>query len=170
MINRAAAFYYFNKGSKVQTMIHKLKYKGRKDVGIRIGEIYGKELAKASAFSSTDLIIPVPLHPKRQRKRGYNQSECFANGLAMSMNVRVNTTALIRTVASQTQTKKSRISRWDNVSEIFEVKKPEELTGKNILLVDDVMTTGATLEACAMRILAVPGTNICIATIACALK
>ncbi|MEI6765282.1 MAG: phosphoribosyltransferase family protein [Bacteroidota bacterium] len=170
IINRAAAFYYFNKGNKVQTMIHKLKYKGRKDVGMRIGEIYGKELAKAPSFSSADLIIPVPLHPKRQRKRGYNQSECFANGLALSMNAKVNTTALIRTVASQTQTKKSRMSRWDNVSEIFEVKRPEELAGKNILLVDDVMTTGATLEACAMRILTVPGTKICIATIACAIK
>lgn len=169
-IERAASFFYFNKGSKVQTAIHKLKYKGHREVGLRFGELYGKELQKVPAFETVALIVPVPLHPKRKRKRGYNQSECFAEGLAMTMNATINTKALIRTVASQTQTKKSRMSRWDNVSEIFEVKRPEELAGKHILLVDDVMTTGATLEACAMRILAVPGTRVSIATIACALK
>ena len=162
----ASSLYAFNKGSKVQHLIHQLKYRGKKEIGISLGKYYGKELKTASSFSSADMIIPVPLHRKKQRKRGYNQSETFAQGLAESMNIDILNDALIRTHLSETQTRKSRFARWKNVEHIFQVIAPEKIQGKHILLVDDVITTGATLEACANKILEIPATKVSIATIA----
>jgi ComF family protein len=165
----AASFYSFSKGGKVQHLIHQLKYRGKKEVGTTLGKRYGNELKASPLFSSVNLVIPVPLHLKKLKKRGYNQSETFAQGLAQTLKVETSAESIQRLYASQTQTKKSRFARWKNVEEVFKVTMPEKLKGKHILLVDDVVTTGSTLEACAARILEVPDTTVSVATIACTL-
>lgn len=165
-IYSAAAFYTFGKGGKVQQLIHQLKYKGQKDVGITVGKLYGYELKRCEKFKNIDTIIPVPLHPKKKKKRGYNQSEFFAEGLAISLKIPTDFKTLYRAKESSTQTKKSRFSRWENVESIFQLKDKERLKGKHILLVDDVITTGATLEACAQALQQIPDVKLSIATIA----
>ena len=165
-VHSAAAFYGFNKGGKVQHLIHQLKYKGQKHIGVSVGKLYGYELKYCEDFNSVEIVIPVPLHPRKQKKRGYNQSDGFAEGLAESMNVKADLKTLYRAVESETQTKKSRFSRWQNVESIFQLRDKTSLEGKHILLVDDVVTTGATLEACAHTLLQVPGVKISIVTIA----
>lgn len=166
-IEMVAAYYFFNKGNKVQKLLHELKYKSNKNVGEKIGVLYGYELLNAPIFNTIDYIMPVPLHPKKLKKRGYNQSEWFANGLSQSMNIPVSTNILYRNTDSATQTKKSRFNRWENVAEIFGVKTPELLSNKHILLVDDVITTGATIEACA-KILKEHRAKVSVVSIACA--
>jgi ComF family protein len=165
-IHSAAAFYGFNKGGKVQHLIHQLKYKGHKEIGYTVGKLYAFDLKQSAYFNTVHVVIPVPLHPKKEKKRGYNQSESFAQGLASVMDAEVNFTTLFRANESQTQTRKSRFSRWENVETIFQLKNAEFLAGKHILLVDDVITTGATLEACAQTLLKIPDVKISIATIA----
>lgn len=165
-IESASAFYAFNKGGKVQELIHQLKYKGQQQVGVSLGKLYGYELRNSIDFKDVDVIIPVPLHAKKQRKRGYNQSTCFAEGLAQTMHLTVDSTVLFRSAASETQTKKSRFTRWKNVESIFYLQNEQRITDLHILLVDDVITTGATLEACAQTLLKVKGVKVSIATIA----
>jgi len=148
-IEKASACYYYTKNSKVQKLVHALKYRGFKALAIYIGGIYGKELKYSKYYQQIDLIIPVPLHPRKKRRRGFNQSEVFARGLAKSLDKPINTRVLYRRKASETQTRKSRFSRWKNVEGVFALRNPRVLEGKNILLVDDVITTGATIEACA---------------------
>ena len=162
----AAAFYNFNKGGQVQHLIHQLKYKGRPEVGVAVGKLYGYELMQSDYFNTVTTIIPVPLHPKKQKKRGYNQSDCFAEGLSKSMNVEADFKTLYRESDSETQTKKSRFNRWQNVETIFQLRDLTTLQGKHVLLVDDVITTGATFEACAQTLLQVPDIKISIAAIA----
>ncbi len=165
-IERTAAMYYFSKGGKVQHLIHQLKYKGQREVGIYIGKLLGKDLTEEPDFLKIDAIIPVPLHLSKLRKRGYNQSEQFAHGLAESMGIAVDTTSFIRARATETQTKKSRFARYENVKEIFRIADPESITNKHILLVDDVITTGSTLESCAVMLLTVPGVRVSVAAMA----
>ena len=165
-INSAAAYYSFIKESKVQHLIHRLKYKGQSAVGIFLGKLYGKDLMKVEPFNTCDLVLAVPLHKKKLRKRGYNQSELFAQGLSESMEIRHEENKIDRITATETQTKKSRYMRWENVATVFKVKDPETLKGKHILLVDDVITTGATLEACAQALLKIKDTKVSIAAIA----
>ncbi len=160
-----AALYNFQKKSKVQHLIHQLKYKGRMDVGIHLGKLLGTDLAKTLAFKDVDKVVPVPLHPDKKRKRGYNQSEQIAIGLAKAMNIEMDATSFIRTVDTQTQTKKSRFARWENVKEIFQVTSAQQLANKHILLVDDVITTGATLESAAHILLNIEGVRLSVACI-----
>jgi ComF family protein len=162
----AYSLYYFSKGGKIQNMMHLFKYKGIKQIGNLTGNIAGEQLAKSKAFNSVDVIIPVPLHKKRLRQRGYNQSACFAEGLAEKLNAIVDDANLIRLTATETQTHKSRFARFENMQEVFAVINPEKLVNKHVLLVDDVVTTGSTLEACGTQLLKIEGLKLSIATIA----
>lgn len=160
-----AALYNFQKKGKVQHLIHQLKYKGRMDVGVYMGKILGTDLLKTVAFQDITKVVPVPLHPAKQRKRGYNQSEQIAIGLAKAMNIEMDATSFVRTFNTETQTRKSRFARWENVKEIFKVTSPEELANRHILLVDDVITTGATLESAAHILLDIEGVKLSVACI-----
>jgi ComF family protein len=162
----ATALFYFNKGGKVQHLIHRLKYNGEKEIGIFLGKQYGYDLQKSPFFNSVKVVLPVPLHSKKEKKRGYNQSEMFAIGLAQTMQIELVKNNLIKTMATESQTRKSRFKRWENVKEIFVVKDAEKLEGKHVLLVDDVITTGATIESCANTLLKVPGIRVSVAAIA----
>lgn len=164
-----AAFLSFHKGNKVQELVHQLKYKGRKDIGIFLGRLYGQTLKYAPAFSDADVIIPVPLHKKKYMKRGYNQSEQFGLGLSKAMHIPQNRHLLMRVKATETQTRKSRYNRFQNVREIFQVSQPENWAGKHLLLVDDVITTGATIESCIEALAVIPNVRISVAGIATAL-
>lgn len=167
-VESAAAYLLFNKGNKVQRIIHQLKYKGRKDVGIWLGEEYGRILRDSGFFSGIDLIIPVPLHKKKLMQRGYNQSDQFAIGLSKALKVPVENKLLVRTRATATQTRKGRYERWKNVEDLFTLVRPEQISGAHILLVDDVITTGATLESCIMALSSSSGVRISVAAIAAA--
>lgn len=167
-VESAASYLLFNKGNKVQRLIHHLKYKGRKDVGVWLGEAYGRELNRSPFFQGIDLIIPVPLHKKKLMQRGYNQSDQFACGLSKMMKVPVENKLLVRTKATSTQTRKGRYDRWRNVEDLFSLVRPERLNGLHVLLVDDVITTGATLESCIITLQSVPGVKVSVATIATA--
>lgn len=165
-IEQATALYYYSKGGKVQHLIHQLKYKGKKEVGIYLGKLLGTELKELPAYHDISAVLPVPLHPRKQRKRGYNQSEQFAIGLSEAMGIRMEAGSFIRKVATETQTKKSRLARWENVKEIFAVTNPVSIEGRHLLLVDDVVTTGATIESCASVLLTLPGVKVSVASIA----
>lgn len=167
-IEKAVAFYTFQKGSSIQKLLHELKYRGRKDVGEMLGKKIAIELQQQGTFNTIDVIIPVPLHKKRLKKRGYNQSECFANGLSEVLNKPLNNTSLFRAIENPTQTKKGVYERFENTQGIFELANPNAIKDKHILLVDDVMTTGSTLEACAQVLLKAEGTKVSILTIAVA--
>jgi ComF family protein len=165
-IESGTSFYHFAKSGRVQHLIHNLKYKGKSEVGIKLGNLYGKVLKKSPLYETVDIIIPVPLHPKKELKRGYNQSDMFAKGLAEAMKLDWNRNVLIRTKMTETQTKKSRLERLKNVHDVFKVNNADILKNKHVLIVDDVLTTGATLEACATKILEIPNTKVSLATIA----
>lgn len=150
----AIAFLRFRKTGVVQHLLHQLKYNNHPEVGVRLGKIYGKELFDAGFKNYFDLIVPVPLHESRRRKRGYNQSAKFAEGLSESLQIPYDEKCIVRTVKTTTQTRKNKIDRWNNVKDVFHVAQPETITRKRILLVDDVITTGATMEACGHQLLA----------------
>lgn len=164
--NAVMSLLYFNKGSRVQNIIHNLKYKGRKDLGIRMGKMLAEKLLMNTSFSDIDLIVPVPLHSSRALSRGYNQSMCIAEGIATVLQIPINQSSLVRNKRSATQTKKRRYSRFENMQEVFSIKNRKDIQGKHILLVDDVMTTGATLEACGLTLLTANIGKLSIATIA----
>jgi ComF family protein len=163
-IEMATSFYVFSKKSKVQNLLHSLKYKGVKEVGYVVGKLFGADLRNSDYFKKIDFIVPVPLHKNKLKKRGYNQSEWIAKGVSESMDIPINLKSLYRKKDSQTQTKKSRFKRWENVGEIFGIAN-SDLNDKTILLIDDVVTTGATLEACA-QVLIKQNCKILLATIA----
>lgn len=163
-IEMATSFYLFSKKSKVQNLLHQLKYKGVREVGFVVGKLFGYDLMESKHFKGIDFIVPVPLHKNKLKKRGYNQSEWIANGISESMNIPVNLESLYRKIDSQTQTKKGRYKRWENVGEIFGISN-SKLENKTVLLVDDVVTTGATIEACS-QVLIKQNCKVFVATIA----
>ena len=163
-----AALYHFTRKSPVQRALHQLKYHNKPDIGVKIGRAFGAKLRHAEIFRTVEGIIPVPLHPRKERIRGYNQSAMFAQGIAETLEVPVFGSALVRDRYTESQTRKKRIERFQNVEQVFTVKKPAQLEGRHLLLVDDVLTTGATLEICGLALLEVPGTRLSMATIAIA--
>lgn len=162
----AMALLFFKKGSKVQQLMHNLKYNGKADLGIRLGVVLGEKIQKSVLYQGIDLIIPVPLHARKQKIRGYNQSECIAIGLSRVIDVPVNTTCLVRNQLTATQTRKNRFTRFENMQTVFEVLHCENLKNLHILLVDDVITTGATLEACGLALFNAGINKLSIATVA----
>jgi len=162
----AASYLYFSKGGIVQEMLHNLKYNHQLGVGRLLGNRFGAELAK-TPFSDIDLIVPVPLHKDKLRKRGYNQCDPIVEGLSEAIGKEYCLPALKRTASNESQTRKGRYERWLNVKSLFKAVEVERIAGKHVLLVDDVVTTGATLEACASALLEVPDVRLSIASIAC---
>jgi len=161
------AYYVFQKGSKVQHLVHQLKYKGKQEIGILIGNYLGALLrSEDSIIKNIDLIIPIPLHHKKLKIRGYNQCDSFAIGLSENMKVPLSTNAIERVTANNSQTTQKRFDRWGNVAELFVVKDIEQLRSKHILLVDDVITTGSTAESCIKILSEVPNIKISFAAIA----
>jgi ComF family protein len=166
MIEKAAAFSYYNKGSRIRNLIHNMKYKGIREIGYEIGRIYGLSLQSSGFMKDIDLIIPVPLHPDKKRTRGFNQSEIISYGIANSSPVPVDTETLERRIVSATQTKRSRYERWTNVEGIFQVTDPRTIEGKHVLLVDDVITTGSTIESCTNELLKITGVKVSVVALA----
>lgn len=142
------AYLKFTKSSRVQRILHALKYEGNQEIGELLGHWYGVILKENNFEGVFDVIIPVPLHPSKLKKRGYNQSDCIAKGLSTGLGIKWSSEILIRTKATESQTKKNRIERWLNVADIFTVTNPQLIENQHILLVDDVVTTGSTLESC----------------------
>ena len=167
-IEFATSFFFFSKGSCYQSLVHHLKYKGMKEIGFEMGILFGIDLLQSADFSSVDIICPVPLHPKKEKMRGYNQSWWIASGIAKQMHKPLSEGNLIRVTFTETQTHKNRFERSQNVEGIFELTDPEAFNGKHILLIDDVVTTGATIEACAQAIQKKTTARISIATLSAA--
>ncbi|WP_256003395.1 ComF family protein [Pedobacter deserti] len=158
-VAHAMSLLAFKKGNLTQGLVHRLKYKGRRSAGIMLGRMIGRRLEEAAqqhegrgGFRNIDLIIPVPLHKTKQRMRGFNQSYFLAVGIAEHLCIPVSTTVLLRTRAGSSQTTRNRYDRTENLCNAFQLKKPGAVAGKHILLVDDVITTGATLEACCLAL------------------
>ena len=167
-LERATSFFFYRKGSDFRQILHQLKYGGKKEVGIIMGRYMAVELLDSGFFGGVDVIIPIPLHKKKQQIRGYNQSECIARGIAAVTGIAVCVESVVRRKNTETQTRKSVFERWENVDGIFELNHADSLTGKHILIVDDVLTTGATTIACASRLAEVEGIRISVLTLAMA--
>ena len=157
-----AAFAYFVKGGSIQQIIHELKYNSNPEIGCFIGQLCGENIKDSEFISSVDLLVPIPLHPKRQKQRGYNQSLEICKGISDITKIPVDNHTLIRTINNPSQTKNSRFDRWKNVEDIFSITDETVFHNKHILLVDDVITTGSTLESCAKEILKCAGSRISI--------
>jgi ComF family protein len=151
-LDYAFAYLKFKKSGIVQHLLHELKYNNHPEVGVKLGKLYGRELAE-NGVNDFDLIVPVPLHESRRRKRGYNQSAKFAEGLSSSLGISWDESISMRTSSTATQTRKTKAERWTNVKDVFAVRNSDHVKGKRILLVDDVITTGATLEACGQHLI-----------------
>lgn len=148
-VKHAMALFKFSKNGRVQHLLHQLKYRNHPEIGVTLGRFYGEKMRNESEVrSDVDLIIPIPLHPARKRKRGYNQSAKFAEGLSERLEIPFTDDLLERRIKTETQTRKTKLNRWENISGVFGLKVPESIRGKKVLLVDDVITTGSTLEAC----------------------
>lgn len=167
-LERATSFFYYRKGSDFRNILHRLKYGGQKEIGEVMGRCMATELLPYHFFSGIDVIIPVPLHSKKQHMRGYNQSEWIARGISAISGIPVDTTSVSRTKNTVTQTRKTVFARWENVDQTFMLHLPERFVGKHLLIIDDVLTTGATTVACASAFKGVEGVRISVLTLAVA--
>ncbi|MDR0892511.1 MAG: ComF family protein [Mediterranea sp.] len=167
-IERATAFFFYRKGSDYRQILHALKYRGEKKLGETMGRLMASELQSSGFFEGIDLILPVPLHAKKQKLRGYNQSEWIAKGVAAVTKLPLEPQLLRRVKNTETQTRKSVVARWENVDGSFELLQPEILRGKHVLLIDDVLTTGSTTTACAEAMLKAEGIRISVLALAMA--
>jgi ComF family protein len=162
----ASAHTYFTKDSVVQNILHSLKYGGNKEIGNYMGRMIGRSLKTCEWNNELSALIPLPLHFSRQKKRGYNQAQMICEGISAEMNVPVLTGVIERRKNTATQTRKSRTERWNNIESKFELKNAPEIMNKHVLLVDDVITTGATLEACGAELFKTEGLRLSIAAFA----
>ena len=165
-IENAAALLLFEKKGMVQRLIHNLKYRGHEEIGEFFGKWMGRDLRQSGNYSGISAVVPVPLHKSRLKERGYNQVEKFGKAIALELRVPYIDDVLVKKTASKTQTLKKRFARWGSIDASFMIEKEEKLEQAHILLIDDLVTTGATLEACASKLLTIPDTKISIATIA----
>lgn len=161
------AEYFFSKTGKVQHLLHQLKYQGNKDAGYFLGQQLGESIKNAELFQGIDYLVPIPLHPKKEHLRGYNQSFVIAQGIEEKTKIAIARDCLVRKVFTSTQTKKSREERWNNVKDIFEIQNKDKYKGKHLLLIDDVLTTGATLLAAGKTLSQISDIKISAATAAC---
>ena len=168
-LQSAGATYYFTKESLVQHLMHQLKYKGNKELGIQLGMLMGDALKKSGRFPA-DALIPLPLFPAKEKRRGYNQATVLCEGISATMHIPVWDQVVKRPEHTETQTKKGRVERWKNMEGKFIVHDPALLQNKRLLLVDDVVTTGATLESCGAELLKIPGVQLSIATLCIATR
>jgi ComF family protein len=165
-LENATSLLLFEKKGMVQKIIHNLKYKGHEEIGTFLGEWLGTELRSLQNFKQVTAVVPVPLHKKKLRQRGYNQVEKFGRAIAEKLEITYLNDVLLKRSASKTQTLKKRLARWGDLEETFVLEQPEKLQDQHVLLVDDLVTTGATLEACAHQLMQVKGVKISIATMA----
>jgi len=167
-VRHALSYLRFVRHGRTQQLLHQLKYGGQREVGQALGRLYGAELTSANVPGADfELIVPVPLHRRKLARRGYNQAEAFGAGLAAGLGCPQTAQALRRIEHTTSQTRKNRLERWQNVATVFEVAEPGAVAGRHVLLVDDVLTTGATLEACGTALLGAGASALSIATIAC---
>lgn len=162
----ATACLYFNKQSAVQHLLHRLKYKGEQEIGPYLGRMLAAAVKKDSRFDGVEALIPMPLYYKKEEQRGYNQSVLICEGLSRALAIPVLGDIVIRSSPTQTQARKARPDRWQNVEGRFELTGTSDAENKHLLLVDDVLTTGATMEACGMELLQIKGATLSIAVLA----
>ncbi|MFW5978853.1 MAG: ComF family protein, partial [Bacteroidia bacterium] len=163
-VQYATSYFFYIKGSRYQRLIHEMKYNGKKEIGYELGKKLGREL-KNTSFGQVDYVVPVPLHKKKLKKRGFNQSEWIGKGISETLEQPLATKNLYRAEYTTSQTKKSKYERWLNVENVFKLNDPQFFSDKHVLLVDDIITTGATLEACANAILQSKNARVSIASL-----
>jgi ComF family protein len=169
-VARASSMYYFNKDTRVQTLLHGLKYKNKSEIGVELGKRFGNELCDCNWIKEVDRLIPIPLSKQKLKQRGYNQSERIAAGLSQSLHISVDTQSVVRSRNTKSQTTMTVAERIENVRDAFAITDKSVLENKHIVLLDDVLTTGATLESCAREVLKVTGARVSILTLACAIE
>jgi len=167
---KAASFAYFTNDGLLQHMVHGLKYNNKQDIGLYLGEHWGRRLMASGWVGGIDVIVPVPLHPAKLAKRGYNQSLLIAQGISEATGIPVHDKLLLRTRNTETQTNKTRTERVNNMSGAFAIAAQKDLAGKHILLCDDILTTGATMESCAVALQAEKSVKISLTTIGIAIS
>ncbi|MCL1934316.1 MAG: ComF family protein [Candidatus Azobacteroides sp.] len=165
-LEKASSYFYYNKGGVAQKLISEIKYKGNRDLGEWIGSYLAKDMISSGFFQGIDYMVPVPLHRSKEKKRGFNQAEKIARGIAQVTKIPLETSNVLREKANTSQTKKGIFDRWKNTRNLFNLKDPELFKKKHILLIDDVLTTGSTLEAVAQSLLKSQGVKISILTLA----
>jgi ComF family protein len=166
LLEKAATFSIYNRGSRIRNLIHTLKYKGIKEIGYELGRIYGLSLKSSGFTDDIDIIIPVPLHPLKLHARGFNQSEIISAGISDVTGIPVDVSSLERITVSTTQTRRTRYDRWTNVEGIFRIVSPGSIVNRHVLLVDDVITTGSTIESCAGELLKIRGVKVSVTALA----
>lgn len=162
---RIASFCVYTKGGVMPPLIHQLKYHQRQEIGLLLGRLFGEDLLGSEFLDPVEIIVPVPLHPRKEKQRGYNQACLIAQGLSQATGLPLAVDNLIRVVYNPTQTTRIRTQRWENVRGIFRVTNPDAFAYKHLLLVDDVITTGSTLEACGIALGHCLGVKVSIATL-----
>lgn len=169
-LQHALCFYLFEKSGRVQKLLHAIKYQNQKELAKFIGKLYAKDLKESEILKNVDVVLPIPLHQKKLKQRGYNQSEWFTKGITSELNLKLDIASLKKTNATSTQTNKNKFQRWENVEGVFELQNPEALYNKHVLIVDDVITTGATIEAAWQALKDVVGIKISVLSIAFAAR
>ncbi len=160
----ATAQFYFTKESLMQHLMHQFKYRRNRELGLQLGKMMGEQIKNSGRFEA-DVLVPLPLFPAREKRRGYNQANVLCEGMSIAMNIPVMDKVITRPQHTETQTKKGRIERWKNMEGKFVLSNPASISHKHILLVDDVITTGATLEACGHELLKAEGICLSVATL-----